>query len=69
MNPAQVKTWEFVERYLASKGFVQTSETVDGGRIWRSRSRKHMIVTDHVDGFYPEFLWNDLVRRVAEIVP
>lgn len=69
MNPNQVKTWEEVEAWLTKKGFVPTHETVDGGRIWRSKSKRHMIVHDHVDGFYPEFFWDSLVRRAEQIVP
>jgi hypothetical protein len=69
VNPHQVKSWEAVEGWLKSKGFTQTSEKVEGGRIWRSKSKRHIIVTNHVDGFYPEFLWADLVKRVEKIVP
>lgn len=69
MNPAQVRTWESVEAFLRSKGFVPTQQLYDGGRIWCSKSKRHMNVQDHVDGFYPEVFWNDLVKRVAQIVP
>jgi hypothetical protein len=69
VNPHQVKSWESVESWLKTKGFTATHETVDGGRFWRSKSKRHIIVTDSVDGFYPDFLWQDLVKRVNEIVP
>lgn len=69
MNPHRVKTWEEVEAWLRSKGFVPTHETVDGGRFWRSKSKRHIIVPDHVDGHYPDFFWTDLARRVEAIVP
>jgi hypothetical protein len=69
VNPRQVKTWESVEEWLKSKGFTQTTEKVDGGKIWRSKSKRHIIVTNHTDGFYPDFLWKDLVKRVDAIVP
>lgn len=69
MNPHQVKTWAEVEEWLREKGFVPTHERVDGGQIWRSKSKRHMVVPDHVDGFYPDYFWNDLVRRAEKIVP
>lgn len=70
MNPNQAKTWESVEQWLKSKGFVPTSEyTDDGGRFWRSKSRKHIIVPQHIDGFFPEYFFTDLERRVNDIVP
>ena len=69
MNPHQIKTWESVESWLRSKGFVPTSNTIDGGRYWRSKSGRHMIVPDHVDGFYPDFFLADLIKRVEQIVP
>lgn len=69
MNPVQVKTWGSVEAYLTSKGFTITADKVDGGRIWRSKSKRHIIVTNPIDGFYPDFLWDDLVKRVQQIVP
>jgi hypothetical protein len=69
VNPGQVRTWESVEAYLQSKGFVPTQQLVDGGRIWRSKSNRHMAVPEHVDGFFPEVFWIDLIKRVAQIVP
>ena len=69
MNPHQVKEWANVEKWLESKGFVKTPDRINGGQVWRSKSRRHIIVPDAVDGFYPEYFWNDLVERVDAIVP
>lgn len=69
MNPYQVKTWGQVEAWLEKKGFVPTSETTDGGRFWRSKSKRHLVVPDHVDGYYPDYLWVDLYERAMQIVP
>lgn len=69
MNPHHVKTWEQVQAWLMSKGFSPTHNVVEGGRIWVSKSKRHMIVPDHMDGFYPDFFWDDLVRRAEKIVP
>lgn len=69
MNPFPVKTWEEVEEHLKRKGFTPTSDVVPNGRYWRSKSRRHMVVPDHIDGMYPDYLWNDLVERVEAIVP
>lgn len=69
MNPHQVKTWQEVEAYLLKKGFIPTPEIVLGGRIWRSKSKRHITVPDSVDGHYPDFFWVDLVKRVEQIVP
>jgi len=69
VNPTKVKTWDFVEGWLKSKGFTRTTETVLGGRYWRSKSGRHIIVPDHVDGFFPDFFWDALVKRVEKIVP
>lgn len=69
MNPSQVRTWETVEGWLKSKGFTKTHEKVDGGWFWRSKSKRHIIVPDHVDGYYPDFFWKSLKKRVDAIVP
>lgn len=71
MNPHQVRTWEAVEQWLRSKGFVPTQHVVEGGgaTLWRSKSGRHLSVPDHIDGMYPEYFFNDLWRRARQIVP
>jgi len=70
VNPNQVKTWAEVEGWLYERGFTPTSETTDdGGRIWRSKSKRHLVVPDHIDGYYPDYLWKPLVERAMQIVP
>lgn len=68
MNPHKVKTWEEVQDWLKAKGFTRTENTVDGGRYWRSKNGRHIIVTDPTDGFYPDFIWADLVKRIDKIM-
>lgn len=70
MNPGQVKTWKDVETWLIGKGFTKTHERAEGGGyFWRSKSKRHIVVPDDIDGFYPDFFWRDLYRRVMDIVP
>ncbi len=69
MNPSQVQTWESVEAWLARKGFVKTNVRGEGGYLWRSKSKKHIVVPDDIDGFYSDYFWRDLQRRANQIVP
>jgi hypothetical protein len=69
VNPVQVKTWGDVEAWLVSKGFTKTQERGEGGYFWRSKSKRHIVVPDDVDGYYPDYFWHDLHRRVMDIVP
>jgi hypothetical protein len=70
VNPHQVKTWEEVESWLRSKGFVPTPNLAPaGGRYWVSKSKRHIVVPNDIDGFYPDVLWQDLYRRAQQIIP
>lgn len=69
MSPGRVRSWDEVEAWLRSKHFVPTNDLYPGGRFWRSKSKRHLMVPDAIDGFYPEFFWADLVQRANDIIP
>ena len=61
---------ENLQAILRARGFEPTEERTATGRFWRSaETKKHVLVPDSVQGFYPDWLLSDLEEITGKIDP
>lgn len=61
-----VREAEVIER-LKKLGFTKTSKANEVGTFWRSKTGRHLLVTHSVQGFYPDWLLNDIDERLHKL--
>ncbi len=67
MIAGKVKTAEQLEAELRSGGYEPTEHHLKTGRVWRSKiTGKHIIVPDSYDGFYPDFILQDIKDYIID---
>jgi hypothetical protein len=63
----RIKSAEELEAELRSKGYEPTEHRTRTGRVWRSKlTGKHIIVPDSYDGYYPDFILNDIKEYIID---
>lgn len=59
-----------LQQVLRARGFEPTEVSTATGRFWRStETKKHILVPDSVQGFYPDWLLADLEEITGKIDP
>lgn len=61
-----VREAEVVES-LKKAGFTKTTKTTATGTYWRSKAGRHLLVPESVQGFYPDWLLNDINERLHKL--
>jgi hypothetical protein len=58
---------EKLEAELRAGGYESTEHRTGTGRVWRSTSNdKHIIVPDSYDGYYPDFILEDIKDYIID---
>lgn len=68
MISSRVRSAREVYASLKSQGFERTTHKTATGTFWKhAATGKHLLVPKSVQGFYPDWLLEDLLERMAQL--